>query len=141
MINLSLSTGHFPDFWKLAVSRPLLNKAGFEPAPKNYRPVSNLQYTSKLVETIVAKQLRKHLCSNNLLPVYQSAYRRHHSTESALLRVVNDVLLNTNNQRVTLLLLLDLSAVIDTVDYDGKLLRRLKNSFSIKGKVLSWFQL
>lgn len=101
MINLSLSTGHFLNFWKLAVVRPLHKKAGFEPVPKNYRPVSNLQYTSKLVETVVAKQLRKHLSWNNLLPVYQSAYRCHRSTETALLRVVNDILLNTDNQRVT----------------------------------------
>ena len=70
MINLSLSTGHFPDSWKLAIVQPLLKKAGLEPVPKNYRPVSNLQYTSKLVETVVAKQLHKHLSSNNLLPVY-----------------------------------------------------------------------
>ena len=67
MINLSLSTGHFPYSWKLAIVQPLLKKAGLEPVPKNYRPVSNLQYTSKLVETVVAKQLHKHLSSNNLL--------------------------------------------------------------------------
>ena len=53
MINLSLSTGHFPDSWKLAVVRPLLKKAGLEPVPKNYSPVSNLQYTSMLVETVL----------------------------------------------------------------------------------------
>ena len=139
MINLSLSTGHFPDSWKLAIVRPLFKKAGLEPVPKNYRPVSNLQYTSKLVETVVAKQLHKHLSSNNLLPVYQSAYRHHHSTETALLKVVNDILVNMDKQRVTLLLLLDLSAAFDTEDH-GTLLRRLKNSFGIQGKVPSWFQ-
>ena len=53
MINLSLSTGHFPDSWKLAVVRPLLKKAGLEPVPKNYSLVSNLQYTSMLVETVL----------------------------------------------------------------------------------------
>ena len=61
-----------PDTWKLALVRPLLKKVGLEPVPENYRPVSNLQYTSKLPETVVAKQLYKHLSSNNLLPVYQS---------------------------------------------------------------------
>ena len=114
MINLSLSTGHFPDSWKLA-------KVGLEPV----RQVRNLQYTSKLVETVFAKQLHKQLSSNNLLTVYQSAYRHHHSTETALLKVVNDILLNMDKQRMTLLLLLDLSAAFDTVDYDT-LLRRLK---------------
>ena len=69
MIKLSLSTGRSPDSWKLAVVRPILKKAGLEPVHKNYRPVSNLQYTSKLLETVVAKQLHKHLPSNNLLPL------------------------------------------------------------------------
>ena len=61
-----------------------------------------------------------------------------HSTETALLRVTNDILLNMNNQRVTLLIrLLDLSAAFDTIDYDT-LLHRLRFSFDIHGKVLSW---
>ena len=69
IINLSLSTSRFPDSWKPAVVRPLLKKAGLEPIHKKYRPMSNLQYTSKLVEAVVAKQLHKHLPSNNLLPL------------------------------------------------------------------------
>ena len=71
--------------------------------------------------------------------MYHSAYRLHHSAETALLKVVNDILLNVDKQRVTLLLLLDLSAAFDTVDY-GTLLQRLEDSFGIQGKVLSWFQ-
>ena len=71
--------------------------------------------------------------------MYQSAYRHHHSTETALLKVVNDILLNMDKQRVTLLLLLDLSAAFDTVDHNT-LLRRLQNSFGIQGKVLSWLK-
>ena len=73
-----------------------------------------------------------------MLPAYQSAYRHHQSTETALLKVENDILLNMDNQRVNLLRLLDLSAAFDTVDY-GTLLQRLKTSFGIQGKVLSWF--
>ena len=71
--------------------------------------------------------------------MYQSAYRHHHSTETALLKVVNDILLNMDKQRVTLLLLLDLSAAFDTVEHNT-LLRRLQNSFGIQGKVLSWLK-
>ena len=118
IINLSLDTGYFTDHWKLALVRPLLKKDGLEPVLKNYRPVSNLQYISKLVETVVVRQLQKYLSSNNLFPVYQSAYRHHHSTETALLKVVNDILLNMDKQRVTLLLLVDLSAAFDTVEHD-----------------------
>ena len=56
-----------------------------------------------------------------------------------MLRVTNNILLNMNNQRVNFLLLLDLSAAFDTVDYDT-LLHRLQFSFGIQGKVLSWFK-
>ena len=107
----------FPLHWKRALVRPLLKKEGLDPVFKNYRPVSNLAYASKLEETVVAKQLQHYLFSNDLFPVLQSAYRPNHSTETALLKVTNDILLNMNDQRVTLLLL-DLSAVFDTVDHD-----------------------
>ena len=73
-----------------------------------------------------------------MFPVFQSAYRQNHSTETALLKVMNDILLNLNNQRVTLLILLDLSAAFDTVDRNT-MLRRLEYSFGIQGKALSWF--
>ena len=82
---------------------------GLDPIFKNYRPGSNLAYASKLVETAVAKQLQHYFFSNDLFPVLQSAYRPKHSIETALLKVTNDILLKRNDQRVTLLLLLDLS--------------------------------
>ena len=138
IINLSLDSGHFPRTWKCALVRPLLKKDGLPPVFKNFRPVSNLAFISKLVETVVAKQLRHYLNCNNLFPVFQSAYRQNHSTETALIKVMNDILLNMNNQRVTLLILLDLSAAFDTVDHDT-MLRRLEYSFGIQGKALSWF--
>ena len=103
-------------------------------------PVSNLAYVSKLVETAFAKQLQHYLFTNNLFPASQSAYLSNHSTETALLRVTNDILLNMNNQRVTLLLLLDLSIAFNTVDYDT-LLHRLQFSFGFHGKDLSWYSL
>ena len=114
---------------------PLLKKDGLPPVFKNFRPVSNLAFISKLVETVVAKQLQHYLNCNNLFPVFQSAYRQNHSTETALLKVMNDILLNMNNQCVTMLILFDLSAVFDTVNLDT-MLRRLENSFSIQGKAL-----
>ena len=111
---------------------------GLAPVFKNFRPVSNLAFVSKLDETVVAKQLQHYLDCSNLFPVFQSAYRQNHSTETALLRVMNDILLNMNDQRVTLLILLDLSAAFDTVNHDT-ILRRLEYSFVIQGKALSWF--
>ena len=138
LINLSLESGCFPLLWKRALVKPLLKKDGLDPIFKNYRPVSNLAYASKLVETVVAKQLQRYLFNNDLFPILQSAYRPNHSTETALLKVTNDILLNMNDQRVTLLLLLDLSAAFDTVDHDT-LLHRLQFTFGVTGKVLSWF--
>ena len=111
---------------------------GLDPIFKNYRPGSNLAYASKLVETAVAKQLQHYFFSNDLFPVLQSAYRPKHSIETALLKVTNDILLKMNDQRVTLLLLFDLSTAFDTVDHDT-LLHRLQFTFGINGKGLSWF--
>ena len=66
------------------------------------------------------------MMANGIYPLFQSAYRQHHSTETALLRVMNDILLKVNSQHITLLVLLDLSAAFDTVTHDV-LLDRLHN--------------
>ena len=95
---------------------PLLKKCGSDSSNfKNLRPVSNLSYISKLTESAVADTIQSHLAKNNLYPVFQSAYRKLHSTETALVKVHNNILTNMNNQHVTLLVLLDLSAAFDTV--------------------------
>ena len=78
---------------------------------KNFRPASNLPFTSKLTERAVAIQTHSHMSVNSLDPPFQSAYRKHHSTETALLKVKSDILMNMNKQHVTLLVLLDLSAL------------------------------
>ena len=137
IINYSLEHDVFPSAWKNALVFPLLKKDGLEPIFKNYRPVSNLQYISKLAESAVAKQLQYHINTNNLFPMLQSSYRKFHSTESALLKVKNDILLNMNSQHVTLLVLLDLSAAFDTIDH-GILLERLRSAFGVRDMALSW---
>jgi len=84
----------------------------------NYRPVSNLSYISKVMERVVAIRLNEYLVANNLLPRFQSAYRRRHSTETAMLRVWSDILRAADQRHVTLLGLLDMSAAFDCVDHD-----------------------
>ena len=69
----------------------------------------------------------------------QSAYKKHHSCETALLRVQNDILKSIDDKQCVVLLLLDLSAAFDTVDHKI-LLHRLRSRFGIKGKALSWLQ-
>ena len=134
----SLELGVCPKDWKEAVVVPSLKKFGLDPLFTNLRPVSNLAYISKLAERSVFNQMHDHLVSSDLYPVLQSAYRRYHSTETALLKVRNDILMNKNSQRVTLLVLLDLSAAFDTVDH-RTLLKRLTPCFGVRGKVLEYF--
>ena len=103
-----------------------------------WQTVSNLSYVSKLIERTVFNQTNNFLNTQGLYPQGQSAYRKCHSTETALLRVTNDIMMNMNRQHVTLLVMLDLSSAFDTVDH-GVLLDRLNNEFGIKGRVLQWF--
>ena len=99
--------------------RPLLKKPNLDKNDlKNYRPVSNLTYLSKLIERAILNQLTPHLNKNKCFSNFQSAYRQFHSTETALCRIYNDLLLNTQNSMITLLILLDLSAAFDTIDFD-----------------------
>ena len=117
LVNTSLTTSHFPTEWKQAIVNPLLKKGAKDVTHKNLRPISNLQFVSKITERAVFDQVYSHMTDNELFPVLQSAYRKGHSTETALLRVVNDILSNMNKQHVSILVLLDLSAAFDTVDH------------------------
>ena len=140
IINNSLKSGIFPDAYKKALVRPLIKKPGLDPNDlKNYRPVSNLQFLSKVMEKVVLKQLNEHLVRNELKEPFQSAYRQNHSTETALLRVLNDLNEVVDNGETTLLCLLDLSAAFDTIDHKI-LIRRLESTFGIRGSALKWFE-
>ena len=138
MVNTSLSTAHFPEEWKEALVKPRRKKGARDPVYKNLRPISNLQFVSKVTERAVFDQLYTHAIDNDLFPLFQSAYREFHSTETALLRVVNDILFNMNRKHVSLLVLLDLSAAFDTVDHHTILLNRLEISFGVTGSALDW---
>mgnify|MGYP003953543213 CR=1 FL=1 len=138
LLNLSLSKGIFPEKFKKAIVIPLIKKSSLpKNCLKNYRPVSNLNYISKLLEKIVANQIKSHLSTNNLHNPKQSAYREGHSTESALLSVGNDINLNLAKGESTAMVLLDLSAAFDTIDHNI-LLSRLYDYFGVKGIVLQW---
>ena len=140
LVNASLQQGRLPTSQKHAIVTPRLKKPGADTADMaNYRPVSNLSFLSKTVERVVAEQLNSYLMVNGLMPPLQSAFRRHHSTETALLRVMADVFAAADQQRVTLLALLDLSAAFDCVDHDI-LLMRLQRSFGLSGCVIDWIR-
>ena len=79
--------------------------------------MSNLSFISKVLERIVYFQFLNHITANKLIDKFQSAYKPGHSTETALIRVVNDMLNATDNGNLSLLTLLDLSAAFGTIDH------------------------
>ena len=133
IVNLSLATGEFPSKFRTAVVTPLHKKpslpreglSNYRPVSglsfiskviekpslpreglSNYRPVSGLSFISKVIERIVAIQLNKHIVKNDLENAYQSAYRTGHSTETALLKLKNDIQLNLAENKATAVILL-----------------------------------
>ena len=132
MCNASLLEGHLPVSQRQCGSgiiTSLIKKPHLDATDvKNYRPVSNVTFVSKVVERLVSGRLVGYLQENNLMPVEQSAYRRNHSTETALLRVISDLLNSMDKQEVTLLGLLDLSSAFDCVDHDILLSRLERHS-------------
>lgn len=140
IVNLSLLSGTFPQLYKQSHVKPLLKKITLDPdCLKNFRPVSNLTFISKLIEKAAANQFTNHLITNNLLEVFQSAYKKFHSTESALLRVSNDILRAIDDRKCVSLTLLDLSAAFDTIDHNI-LIKILHHDLGVDGLALEWFR-
>ena len=140
LCNLSMQSGLFPSVLKHARVQPRLKKPCLDPdVCCSYRPISNLSYISKLIERVVVRRFTAHVSDHSLFPVQQSAYRRFHSTETAILSVHNDLARSADSNHVSLLVLLDLSAAFDTVDH-GILLDVLSRRFNITDTAFSWFQ-
>ncbi|KAI2653251.1 hypothetical protein H4Q32_006658 [Labeo rohita] len=140
IINSSLSLGYVPKTFKLAAIKPLIKKPQLDPNElTNYRPISNLPFLSKILEKVVSSQLSSFLQKYDICEDFQSGFRPYHSTETALIRVTNDLLLSSDRGCISLLVLLDLSAAFDTVDHNI-LLNRLENYVGISGSALAWFK-
>ena len=140
IVNLSLSTGVFPVSYKIAHIIPLLKKCNLDKENlSNYRPISNLTFVSKVNDGVVSKQLNDYLHANHLYTRSPSAYRKLHSMETAMLRVMNDMLCAVDKHNQVALVLLDLSAAFDTIDQD-LLLHHLSERFGIHDTTLAWFK-
>jgi len=123
---------------KTAIIRPRLKKRTLDPNDLgSYRPISSLGFLSKVVEKVVDARLAEHVSRHRLLSVVQSAYRPFHSTETAIVRVVNDMISVVDQGHIGALMLLDLSAAFDTVDHSIPM-EVLKRRFGVEGNALGW---
>jgi hypothetical protein len=101
----------------------------------DYRPISLLVCLSQVFKVLMARQMKRHIrCNNLLLTVFQSGFRRHHSTTAAVLKVTKDIRLGMENGKVNVLLLLDLSQTFDMVVH-GLLLCKLRNAQNYGGVI------
>ena len=140
MVNQSFSEGIVPKSWKSAQVTPLLKKPSlYHNVASSYRPISNLPVLSKLSERLVLSRVMSYLNNSNLLPTHQSAYRRHHSTETAVTKVYSDIFGAADDGKLSLLILLDLSAAFDLVAH-SILLKRLESTYGFDGLTLEWFK-
>ena len=97
VVNLSFNSASMPSSMRNAVLSPLLKKPSLDfEIFSNFRPVYNLKFLSKVIEKVAAMRLTNYLCDNDLNESLQSAYKKHHSCETALLRVQNDILNNAS---------------------------------------------
>ena len=130
------------DLLKTAILIPLIKELDEmidKDVLKNYRPVSNLTFLSKLIERVVAVRLESHMHNFGLRSNKQFGYKKNHSTEVLLLKIMNNLLASCDKKVPTVLLLLDLSAAFDTVD-QKKLLKILHDEIGIRDTALAWFK-
>uniref|UniRef100_A0A8C6P636 Reverse transcriptase domain-containing protein n=1 Tax=Nothobranchius furzeri TaxID=105023 RepID=A0A8C6P636_NOTFU len=138
LIYSPLTTGSVPSAFKTASVTPILKKPGSDPNNfNNLQPISNLPFISKILEKVVASQLISHLKHNNLFEQFQSGFCPLHSTETALVKITNDLLMAADSGFLSLLILLHLSAAFNTISH-STLLNRLA-SLGITHTTLAWF--
>jgi len=138
LANLSFAEGRFPDQFKLAQVTPLLKKVGLDASdPTNYRPISNLNTISKIIERLCLARLLPHIAATGKFNPLQSAYRKYHSTETALLKILDDLNKIMDSRHSAVLVGLDLSAAFDTIEHDI-LTERLRSVFGVCGVALDW---
>ena len=137
LVNKSLADGTMNGIKHSEIS-PLLKKQGLDADTlKNYRPVNNLVFLSKLIERIVQKRIEYHMESNNLHTKEFFGYKRFHSTETMMLGITEEILSGFDDGKCTIMLFMDLSAAFDTIDIE-KLIAILGEEIGLSGTALKW---
>ena len=137
LINDSLSTAHFPSLYKSIKVIPLF-KAGCRKSMNNYRPISLLMTTSKIIEKIVNKQILEYFNSNNLFSKYQFGFRNKHSTQDANNLLLENIYKHINSKSNVIILYIDLKKAYDTIDIN-LLLKKLKY-YGLNSSSIKWFE-
>ena len=137
LFNSSLASGIFPQCFKSALVIPILKKRCLDHNDlNNYWPLSNLCFIAKILEKLVLSQVSSYLNPHNLYNTCQSAYCPGHSTETALLKVVDDLFHSLNKGNISVLALLDFSSAFDTIDH---FILGHHTDFGFTDTVLQWF--
>ena len=137
LLNISLKTGIFPDLLKTAVVTPIY-KNGARNSISNYRPVSVLPIFSKLFERVMYNRLTGYLDTNNILYQHQYGFRKGHSTDLAIITVIEDIKQALENKNSVLGVYMDLSKAFDVISHEI-LLKKLKY-YGIRGPAYSWIE-
>ena len=116
IINVSFELNQFPERWKKALITPI-PKCEVPLQESDFRPISLLPTFSKVLEKAANIQIVAYLLKHDLLDPYQSAYRKNHSTFTALLKITYDILDSIDDSNITLLIFLDFSKAFDTVNH------------------------
>ena len=139
LVNKSLLEGSIEKV-KTSVIDPLIKKAGLDPdVDKNYRPVNNLRFLSKLTERVAKIRKDEHMTSHALHTPEEFGYKQNHNTETMMLGLTDEVLRGFDENQATIVIFLDLSAAFDTIDPD-KLLQIMEEELGITGIALQWFR-
>ena len=115
-ILLSFEKARFPDSLKIAKVTPVY-KSGNSSSLSNYRPVSVLPCFSKMLERIMYTRLYNHLQENKILYSKQFGFQRGHSTDYAIIELVEQIYQNFEENKCTLGVFIDLEKAFDTVDH------------------------
>ena len=116
IINESFELNKFPERWKKALITPI-PKCEVPLQESDFRPISLLPTFSKILEKAANIQIVAYLLKYDLLDPYQSAYKKNHSTFTALLKITDDILDSIDDSNITLLIFLDFSKAFDTVNH------------------------